>query len=137
MFDIFSVPAFKLDDAQRAKAYKIMAIASTILIAAVAYKVGRLAGLNVPAESPEFEHALQSRMALLRFVQGVGLYPFALFSSLLAWKGFSRSPLGKRLTIWDQKVDVTETCAAKLHNAGGIVMALIVGSLLFWAQVLR
>ncbi len=139
---ILGTPFYKQERSVQRRVLAALAAAALLLIAVAAYQVGRLAGLEVNADSARWEQVVQARAAAFRLPLGVAGFALALLSSSLAWGAWIRSLPGRSACQFDQDAQGAFTegeaiRAEKIANQGRVCAALLLGSLAFWGWILR
>jgi hypothetical protein len=132
-----SRPGFKTPEPFRRRLLIGVGVLASILVATMAYKLGRWSALDVTAESRHWENALQARLIAFRLKVALGLMAGTLGLSYGVYQLLDRSRLGARLLHWDESHDTEYSAAAKTLTAGLVFSALTLGLLSLASQVLR
>ena len=96
-----------------------------LLVLALTFKLGAIAGGNPPEGSAAWDAVLASRSASIRQWWILKLTALTLVETYVAFALLDRTPLGKRLWHWSPGMDSEATSAAKSLSAGLFIAAAL------------
>lgn len=120
--------AYNLDPAQRKVVVLLGTVVSAIFTCALIAGAFHAAVLLVPAESPMWEAALQSRLILVRLAVAPAIAMVAVIFALLFNLVFGKTETARRLFTW-APTDTEQVRAEKVRNSGNF-LAVIMGALI-------